>query len=170
MPFRIPFRQVNITSLAVLAACCAGFACGGPAATTSSGGSTRSTFEADRPFDDAPLTEAELSGNRRPQDRRTESAVPETPPAPTPPRAVRGYRVQIHSFRDRNTAETAISQLRRRFNNMGNVRIYIDHEPPYYKVRVGDFRSKADADRILKQLQSRKEYRDAWIVETMVKP
>ncbi len=170
MQLRISSPEKTI-SIAVLV-CCACVACGGPAATAFSGGRTRAIFEADRPFDDAPLSEADFVGNDQLNHRS-----PSSPPAPQtsealPPlssRPVLGYRVQVHSFRDRNTAEAAMSQLRRRFN-MGDVRLHIDHEPPYHKVRVGDFRSKENAARILKKIQSRKEYRDAWIVDTMVNP
>ncbi len=166
MQLRMSFLD-NLISIAVLV-CCAGAACGGPPAPASSGGRTLAIFEADRPFDDAPLSEVDLAGNSQPPPRPPSPAPPEQLPPPSS-RSVRGYRVQVHSFRDRNTAEAAMSQLRRRFN-MGNVRLYIDHEPPYHKVRVGDFRSKENAAHILKKIQSRKEYRDAWIVDTMVKP
>jgi len=47
--------------------------------------------------------------------------------------------------------------------------VYIQHIPPYYKVRVGDFLTKEEA-KVVKQQAMQMGYRGAFIVETMISP
>ena len=47
------------------------------------------------------------------------------------------------------------------------VKFYLDFDSPYYKVRVGDFRSREEADNVREMVRS-KGYPKAWIVKTKV--
>ena len=58
-----------------------------------------------------------------------------------------GYRVQIFSATGRDSAERSLKEAK---SKLGREDIYIEFEPPYFKVRVGNFRSKSDADDFLK--------------------
>ena len=163
-------RPVGLKCVLILSACCAAIGCGSPAASRVMPG-TRSTFDSDRQFDDKPLSDSELTATRpKPPVQHSEapSQIKET--VPPPPAAILGYRVQVHSLRDRKAAETAATQLRKRLSPLGDVQVYLVLEAPYYKVRTGDFRSRSEASRVLAFLKKQLTYRDAWIVETIINP
>ncbi|MEN3045859.1 MAG: SPOR domain-containing protein [Candidatus Hydrothermales bacterium] len=106
-----------------------------------------------------------------------EVAVAPTPePKPTPPtpepKKVFGYRVQIIALdaskpgnkeKANKYAREAEARLR------GEHKVYVEYIPPYYKVRVGDFLSKEEADKMKMRLRGL-GYFDAWVVETEVSP
>jgi hypothetical protein len=74
-----------------------------------------------------------------------------------------GFRVQIFASPVRFAAESAAEKARGSFRD----EIHVDHQPPLYKVRVGDFLTRDEA------LEARDQavaagYRDAWIVECSV--
>lgn len=54
----------------------------------------------------------------------------------------KGYRVQIYSGSDREAAKAVKVSFMKRFPA---IRSYISYEAPYYKIRVGDFKSRKDA-------------------------
>ena len=58
-----------------------------------------------------------------------------------------GFRVQIFSATGRESAERALKEARSRLERED---VYIEFEPPYFKVRVGNFKSKSGADDFLK--------------------
>ena len=82
-----------------------------------------------------------------------------------------GFRVQIISTQDVNEAEL----VRIEFNNWMNTEVddyeanaYILFRQPYYKLHVGDFKSRADAiefGRVLKR-----KFPDAWVVFDNIDP
>ncbi|HAC16173.1 MAG TPA: hypothetical protein DCE78_09570 [Bacteroidetes bacterium] len=82
-----------------------------------------------------------------------------------------GFRVQIISTQDVNEAEL----VRIEFNNWMNVEVddyeanaYILFRQPYYKLHVGDFKSRANAiefSRVLKR-----KFPDAWVVFDDIDP
>lgn len=76
---------------------------------------------------------------------------------------VPGYRVQIFASSTNEGAEKIASEARFKFTE----RIYVEYEAPYYKVRVGDYKNRSDAE-ILKQKAINVGYSDAWIVQTEV--
>ena len=96
-----------------------------------------------------------------------ESIVEPEVVSPAPPEAIEalGFRVQIHAFSSRAGADAAAEKARLRFPE----RVYVDYVVPYYKVRVGDCVTRAEAD-MLKARARQFGYTDAFIVETMVKP
>ena len=55
---------------------------------------------------------------------------------------LKGYRVQIHSGNKRQPA----NQARASFSRIHpKTKAHLDYEQPYYKVRVGDFKTKLEA-------------------------
>ena len=87
--------------------------------------------------------------------------------SPPPPEALEtlGFRVQIYAFSSRVGANSAAESARLQFPE----RVYVDYVAPYYKVRVGDCVTRAEAD-MLKARARQFGYTDAFIVETMVTP
>lgn len=93
-----------------------------------------------------------------------------TPPPPAPvtttaPATVYGFRVQIFASSTQKGASKVADDARGIFGG----KVYIEHTPPYYKVRVGDCLTKEDAE-VLKNLAINKGFRGAFVVETMITP
>lgn len=102
----------------------------------------------------APVAEA-----RRPAPSRP-APVP-TRPTPTPTRtptrptrpvyaAVQGYRVQIIQSTNRAEAERAVQSAMSwwRRSRGGSPEVYLVYRAPYYRVRVGNFAQRPEADRV----------------------
>jgi hypothetical protein len=63
-----------------------------------------------------------------------------------------GYRVQIYNGPSRKDAY----DVQARFNNeYQGVRTYISYAEPDYKVRVGDFRTRMEAEKLLQELKGK---------------
>ncbi|MBD3287106.1 hypothetical protein GF359_10615 [candidate division WOR-3 bacterium] len=76
---------------------------------------------------------------------------------------VAGYRVQIFASSTNDGANKVASEARFKFTES----VYVEYEAPYYKVRVGDYINKSDAE-ILKDKARNLGYSDAWIAQTEV--
>ena len=73
---------------------------------------------------------------------------------------VRGWSIQILSSDDR----TKVTELKTTFlNTYPNIAVDWDYEAPYYKLRAGAFRTKAEATRLLYKL--REQFPDAYTVK-----
>lgn len=70
-----------------------------------------------------------------------------------------GYRIQLFSGADRNNANNLRTQFKTEYPN---VPVYLIYQQPYFKVRVGDFRDKLEAQQFYYQLQ--KTYEQLLIV------
>jgi hypothetical protein len=82
----------------------------------------------------------------------------------TPPQTIPGFRVQVLSTTEIDSANA----VRDRLSNLPqSVGIYVTYDSPYYKVRVGDFSSRPAANPLLKAMIDR-GYSDAWIVPDQV--
>jgi len=78
---------------------------------------------------------------------------------------IEGYRVQVFATQDRNKADQLQKELMLKFNE----NIYIIFEAPNYKLRVGDFLDRDDAEALrLKLLSS--EFPSSWIIRTRIQP
>lgn len=73
-----------------------------------------------------------------------------------------GFRVQIFSSSTRGSAEHAQMQARAQLTRDD---VFIDFEPPYFKVRVGNFQTRNDAEILLEEA-TKKGYETAFIVQT----
>ncbi len=76
---------------------------------------------------------------------------------------VPGYRVQIFASSTNEGAEKIASEARFKFTEQ----IYVEFDNNYYKVRVGDYKNRSDAE-ILREKAKNLGYLDAWIVQTEV--
>jgi hypothetical protein len=77
---------------------------------------------------------------------------------------VQGFRIQIFSSSSVDDANAAKNTATGRFPHDS---VYIVFDPPVYKVRVGDFVNRYDANQRLPEFVD-KGYRDAWIVPDQV--
>ena len=92
--------------------------------------------------------------------------VTPTPPPPSPaPATILGFRIQLFASSTEKNASRVADDTRASFTQ----NVYIQHVPPYYKVRVGDFLTKEEAQ-VVKQQAMQMGYRGAFIVETMISP
>ena len=92
--------------------------------------------------------------------------VTPTPPPPSPaPATILGFRIQLFASSTEKNASRVADDTKASFTQ----NVYIQHVPPYYKVRVGDFLTKEEA-LVVKQQAMQMGYRGAFIVETMISP
>ena len=79
---------------------------------------------------------------------------------------VEGYRIQIF-FDSGNTSKQAAMNIKRTFETrFPNIEAYISFEEPNYKVRVGNFRTKLDAEGCLKKIAP--SYPSAFVVPDFI--
>ncbi|MFQ5824845.1 MAG: SPOR domain-containing protein [bacterium] len=76
---------------------------------------------------------------------------------------VTGYRVQLIQTTDPEEAKNVQRDAILRFNE-GVYRVF---DPPFYKVRVGDFINWYDAEKF-QELAIKKGFREAWVIRTKV--
>jgi hypothetical protein len=60
-----------------------------------------------------------------------------------------GFRIQIFSGNNRTNAEELKADFFKRFPNIGS---YLIYQQPYFKLRVGDFRNRFEAQELYYQL------------------
>ncbi|HET6224993.1 MAG TPA: SPOR domain-containing protein [Bacteroidia bacterium] len=74
--------------------------------------------------------------------------------------ALKGYRVKIHFGADKNKAKEVKAKFMTQFPS---VAAYEKYDQPNFNIRVGDFRTKLEAYKFLKQIQA--EFPTAFIVQ-----
>lgn len=74
-----------------------------------------------------------------------------------------GYRIQIYSGSDRKKAQEKKSDFYKEFPQKD---AYMNYEQPYFKVRIGDFRNKIEAQKLYYTLK--KEFSTVLIVPTKI--
>ena len=62
-----------------------------------------------------------------------------------------GYRVQIYSSNRQQTAKTEALELEAKLKEQLNQTLYVQYLPPFWKVRIGDFRTYDEAREYKKQ-------------------
>lgn len=67
------------------------------------------------------------------------------------PEPVVGFRVQVFAASNRAAAESEMANVR---DTLGQDDIYIESEPPYFKVRIGNFRTREAAEGFTERLQT----------------
>ena len=65
-----------------------------------------------------------------------------------------GFRVQIFSSTDRKTVYAEQTKFKASYPS---IRSYISYSEPYYKLRVGDFRNRLEAEKLINQLKRKYE-------------
>ena len=78
---------------------------------------------------------------------------------------IEGFRVQIFATQDRNKADQLQKELALKFDE----KIYIIFEAPNYKLRIGDFLDRNDAEILRMRLVS-SDFPSSWIVRTRIQP
>lgn len=81
-----------------------------------------------------------------------------------PPETLQGYRIQLLSTNDFDVALSLRNQLNTEYPQLW---VYTVYETPSYKIRVGDYINRTDAQAMLDTLQSN-GFSSAWIVPDMV--
>jgi hypothetical protein len=77
-----------------------------------------------------------------------------------------GYRIQIFFDSGTNSKTRAQSVFESFKSKNPETKAYLTFKSPNYKVRVGDFRTKLDAQRFLNTIIG--DYPNAWIIEDMI--
>ncbi len=77
---------------------------------------------------------------------------------------VQGYRVQVFSTTDFTQAQSGRSEAQELFPDQ---QIYLVYEPPTYKIRVGDFLARFDAEQFMTEAVAR-GFSTAWVVPERV--
>ncbi len=72
---------------------------------------------------------------------------------------IKGYRVQIHFGPDKSKALEIKTKFSAKYSNIPS---YLDYQQPYFKIRIGDFRTKLEAYKVLQEISS--EFPGAFIV------
>jgi septal ring-binding cell division protein DamX len=94
---------------------------------------------------------------------------------PTPPTEVKetapskplyGYRVQILATSNKEKADMFAKEAQARFKDQ---KVYVEFISPYYKVRIGDFLTREEAEAFRAKAKSL-GYFDAFIVESPITP
>ena len=78
---------------------------------------------------------------------------------------IEGFRVQVLATRDQVNGE----RLRNKLSESFLEDIYIIFESPNYKVRMGNFINRRDAEALRRSL-AKKGYPSSWIIRTRIEP
>jgi hypothetical protein len=78
---------------------------------------------------------------------------------------ITGFRIRIFSNSGPN-AKNEFENARASFSDMFNIRVYEEFQYPFYKIYVGDFRTRSDAMKMLVLIE--KSFPDAFIVQTKI--
>lgn len=77
-----------------------------------------------------------------------------------------GYRIQIIKASG-NDALTITEEARDEFTEKySDTPVYLTFDEPYYRVRVGDFRTRLDAEKFLKKIS--RKYPGAWVIQDYI--
>jgi hypothetical protein len=76
-----------------------------------------------------------------------------------------GYRIQIHFGQDRNAAGQVKNDFSGKFPYLPT---YLVYQQPYFKVSVGDYRTKLEAVRCLNEIK--KAYPGAFVIKEKINP
>jgi hypothetical protein len=76
---------------------------------------------------------------------------------------IEGWRINIFFESGNNSKKMAIDAKAKFVQSYADVPCYVVSQEPYYKVRVGDYRTKMEAEKLLKELIP--EYPNAFVVE-----
>ena len=79
---------------------------------------------------------------------------------------VDGFRVQLFATKDIESATVAKKEAEFVFTD-DSVKLYIEFDSPYYKLRIGDFQNRDNAE-AFREIAREKGYSSSWIVKTKV--
>lgn len=87
----------------------------------------------------------------------------ETAPVTDTKKDADGFRIQLMA----STSPDKLRAKKDEIESQLNLKVYIEHDEPYYKVYVGDFTHRDKADKELAKVKE-SGYPDAWIVKTKI--
>ena len=114
----------------------------------------------DESFDPLNLVEPDL---KLPIIIRTNDNIPQNLTNFIPDSIVDGFRIQVVSTNDLNLANSMANEIKEKFS----FQTYIIFDSPNYKLRLGDFNSRKNAELIKKDLV-KNGYNKSWIIRTKV--
>jgi hypothetical protein len=76
---------------------------------------------------------------------------------------IEGWRINILFESGNNSKKMAIETKAKFVQNHVNIPCYVVFQEPYYKVRVGDYRTKMEAEKLLKEIMA--EYPNSFVIE-----
>ena len=114
----------------------------------------------DESFDPLNLVEPDL---KLPIIIRTNDNIPQNLTNFIPDSIVDGFRIQVVSTNDLNLANSMANEIKEKFS----FQAYIIFDSPNYKLRLGDFNSRKNAELIKKDLV-KNGYNKSWIIRTKV--
>ncbi len=77
-----------------------------------------------------------------------------------------GYRIQIF-FESGNNSKMLAQKIQESFMELfPETSAYISFKEPFYRVRVGDYKTRLEADRFLVQIK--REYPNAWVIRDKI--
>ena len=79
---------------------------------------------------------------------------------------IEGWRVNIFFESGNNSKKMAVETKAKFVQNYANVPCYVVFQEPYYKVRVGDYRTRMEAEKLLKEIVN--EYPNAFVIEDVI--
>lgn len=109
----------------------------------------------------------EYDDNSPQSDRGLNDPVSEPPTSVPSGDTLLGYRVQLYSFSSREAAEAAIRRVERLLADWSHG-VYLSEEDGSFKVRVGDFTDKDEANLLRDRLRE-EGYPDAWTASARVR-
>lgn len=158
-------KTVLIVSLLLLAVGCAG-----SSRKTKAAEPPVSAGRMDESFDPLTLNDEELvieGGKTVPTTPVRPAEKPKTEPENLPQnKLVDGFRIQIISTKSLENATRAKQIASEQFSDL-NLRFYLDFDSPYYKVRIGDFQTRKEAQKV-RDIVRLRGYPKAWTVPARV--
>ncbi len=146
------------------------FGCAGTRQKAPSPPSAKETSQMDESFDPLSLNDEDItfpeSEEVLPNESSFESPVEQENLPAEENKQVDGFRIQLFSTKDIENATRAKNIAAEQLSDL-NEQIYLEFDSPYYKVRIGDFKTREEAERVRDIVRSR-GYPKAWIVKTKV--
>lgn len=75
---------------------------------------------------------------------------------------IEGWRIQIFFEAGNYSKRMAIEAKSEFVNQYSDIPVYVIFQQPYYKVRIGDYRTRIDAEKFLKKIE--RKYPNAFVV------
>ena len=159
-------KRVLIVALLLLLV----FGCAGSSKKTKPAGQPVPSNQMDESFDPLTLHDEDLVI----EGEKTTATEPLHPAEVTLPeeknvpenKLVDGFRIQIISTKSLENATRAKQIASEQFSDL-NLRFYLDFDSPYYKVRMGDFQTREEAQKI-RDIVRLRGYPKAWTVPARV--
>ncbi|MBN1290209.1 MAG: SPOR domain-containing protein [Candidatus Latescibacteria bacterium] len=104
------------------------------------------------------VTNLQFQSNAKNTDKNAQNTE-----LPASSQEIPGYRVQIGMFNDETEAYSYAERARLKVE----IKVYVIYEAPFFRVRVGDFRTQKDAENYVKILKEN-GFRNSWWIRTKV--